>query len=160
MLSTNKLTKSIVILGSIACSVLASTLLTIDKSAAESVQTIHWRDSANHLRLESQIDRDFTFMCPENGSIAEITGTDLYATSSSICTAAAHAGVIKVATGGLVKIKIKPEADVYQGSTQHGIESSSNGPPVYNSSFIVLDANGRSIPAKQPVQKLDLDTGF
>jgi LCCL domain len=84
-------------------------------------------------------------MCPENGSIAEITGTDLYVTSSSICTAAAHTGVIKVATGGLVKIRIKPEADVYQGSTLNGIESSSNGPPVYNSSFIVLDANARSL---------------
>jgi LCCL domain len=159
MLSTNKITKSIVTFSSIACSILASTFLEIDKSAAESVQTIHWTDSLNHLRLENQIERDFTFMCPENGTVAEITGTDLYATSSSICTAAAHAGVIKVATGGLVRIRIKPEADVYQGSTQNGIESSDNGPPVYNSSFIFLDANGRSIPAKSSVE-INQDRGF
>jgi LCCL domain len=159
MLSTNKITKSIVIFSSIACSILASTLLAIDKSAAESIQRIVWTDSPNHLRIENQIDRDFTFMCPENGSVAEITGTDLYATSSSICTAAAHAGVIKVATGGLVKIRIKPEANVYQGSTQNGIESSENGPPVYNSSFIFLDANGRSIPAKSSVE-INRDNGF
>jgi LCCL domain len=153
MLSINTLTKSIV------CSVLASTLIAIDKSAAESVQIIHWSDSANHLRLENQIDRDFTFMCPENGTIAEITGTDLYATSSSICTAAAHAGVIKIATGGLVKIRIKPESGVYRGSTQNGIESSSNGPPVYNSSFSVLDANGRSLPPQTSVE-VKPDKGF
>jgi hypothetical protein len=159
MLSTNKSTKSIVIFSTIVCSVLASTLLPIDKSTAESVQTINWSDSANHLKLESQIGQDFTFMCPENGSIAEITGTDLYATSSSICTAAAHAGVIKIATGGLVKIKIKPEADVYQGTTQNGIESSSSGPPVYNSSFIVLDANGRSLPPKSTAE-ISPDKGF
>lgn len=111
------------------------------------------------MRLESQIERDFTFTCPENGSVAEITGTDLYATSSSICTAAAHPGVIKVATGGLVKIRIKPESQVYQGSTQHGIESSDNGPPVYNSSFIVLDAKGRSLPSKSSVE-INPDRGF
>lgn len=159
MLSTNKLTKSIVIFSSIACSVLASTLISIDKSAAESVQTIDWIDSANHLRLEQQIDRVFTFMCPENGAIAEITGTDLYATSSSICTAAAHAGVIKVSTGGVVKIRIKPESDVYQGSTQNGIKSSSNGPPVYNTSFSILDANGRSLPTKASA-RVKPDKGF
>lgn len=159
MLSTNKLTESIVIFSSIACTVLASTLLTIDKSAAESAKIIKWSDSANHLRLESQIDRDFAFICPKNGSMAEITGTELYATSSSICTAAAHAGVIKIATGGAVKIRIKPESEVYQGSIQHGIESSDNGPPVYNSSFIVLDTNGRSIPAKRSV-KINADRGF
>jgi LCCL domain len=141
------------------CSILASTLLAIDKSAAESAKIIRWIDSPNHLRLESQIDRDFTFICPENGSSAEITGTDRYATSSSICTAAAHAGVIKIATGGLVKIRIKPEADVYQGSTQNGIESSGNGPPVYNSSFIVLDANGRSLPPKSSIE-INPDRGF
>jgi hypothetical protein len=159
MLSTNKFTKSIVILSSIASSFLALTLLSIDKSTAESAKIIQWSDSPNHLKLESQIDRDFTFICPENGSIAEVTGTDLYATSSSICTAAAHAGVIKVATGGLVKIKIKPEADAYQGSAQNGIESSDNGPPVYNSSFIVLDANGRSLPPNSSV-KTNLDRSF
>jgi hypothetical protein len=159
MLSTNKLTKSIVIFSAIASSVLASTLLPIAKSAAESAQPIQWSDSPNHLRLENQIERDFTFICPENGSIAEVTGTDLYATSSSICTAAAHAGVIKIATGGLVKIRIKPEADVYEGSTQNGIETSDNGPPVYNSSFIVLDANGRSLSSKRSV-KINPDNGF
>ncbi len=159
MLSTNKLTKSIVIFSSIACSVLTLTLIAIDKSAAESVPTIDWIDSANHLRLENQIDREFTFMCPGNGVIAEITGTDLYATSSSICTAAAHAGVIKIATGGVVKIRIKPESNVYQGSTQNGIESSSNGPPVYNTSFVILDVNGRSLPAKASV-RVKPDKGF
>jgi hypothetical protein len=159
MIFKNKLTRAIVIFSSIASSVLASTLLTIDKSAAESAQEIRWSDSPNHLKLASQIDRDFTFMCPGNGSIAEITGTDRYATSSSICTAATHAGVITIATGGLVKIKIKPDADVYEGSTQHGVESSSNGPPVYNSSFIVLDADGRSLPPKSSV-KIIPDKGF
>lgn len=159
MLSTNKITKSIVIVSSIASSVLALTLLTIDKSDAELAKIINWSDSPNHLRLESQIDRDFTFICPENGSVVEITGTNLYATSSSICTAAAHAGVIKIATGGLVKIRIKPESEIYQGSTQHGIESSDNGPPVYSSSFIVLDANGRSLPSKSSVE-IKTDRGF
>ncbi len=159
MLSTNKLTKSIVILSSIASSVLASTLLTIDRSVAESVPTIQWRDSANHLRLEKQIDRDFAFMCPANGVTAEITGTDLYATSSSICTAAAHMGVIKVTTGGLVQIRIKPEVEAYQASTQNGIESNENGPPVYNSSFVILDADGQLRPSTSSV-KINPGKGF
>jgi hypothetical protein len=159
MLFTNKLTKSIVIFSSISSSVLASTLLTIDKSVAEAVPTIKWRDSANHLRIERQIDQDFAFMCPGNGVTAEITGTDLYATSSSICTAAAHVGVIKVTTGGLVKIRIKPEVEAYQGTTQNGIESSENGPPVYNSSFIVLDADGQLRPSQTSV-KINSGKGF
>lgn len=160
MLSTNKLTRSIATLMTIVCLTLGSILLTIDRSPAESIPTINWTDSVNHLRLESQIDRVFTFMCPENGSISEITGTDVYATSSSICTAAAHMGAIKVATGGIIKIKIQPEADTYQGSTQNGIESNSNGPPVYNTSFIILNPEGQTLPIKKVVDKTKKETGF
>jgi LCCL domain len=160
MPSTHKLTGAIAISIAIATSTLGIILLTIDRAPAESTETITWTDSANHLRLENQIDRVFTFKCPENGAIAEITGTDVYATSSSICTAAAHMGAIKVATGGIIKIKIKPESDNYQSTTQNGIESNSNGPPVYNSSFVILDAEGRDLPIKKAVKKSKQDPGF
>jgi hypothetical protein len=160
MSSTHKLTSSISIPIAIACSTLGAILLTIERSPAESMPTINWTDSVNHLRLERQIDRVFTFICPKNGSVAEITGTDVYATSSSICTAASHMGIIKVATGGIIKIKIQPEVDTYRGSIQNGIESNSNGPPVYNTSFILLDAKGRTFPIKKSVNKTKKETGF
>jgi LCCL domain len=160
MSSTNKLTRSIATSIAIVCSTLGAILVTIDRSPAESILTINWMDSVNHLRLESRIGRVFTFMCPANGSIAEITGTNVYATSSSICTAATHMGTIKAATGGMIKIKIQPEADAYQSSTQNGIKSNSNGPPVYNTSFIILDAEGRTLPIKKAAKKTKQDTGF
>jgi hypothetical protein len=163
MPSTNKLTRSLATSISIWCSTLGVILLTIDRSPAESmptIKTINWMDSVNHLRLESQTDRVFTFMCPANGSSAEITGTNVYATSSSICTAATHMGTIKAAMGGIIKIKIQPEVDNYQGSTQNGIKSNSNGPPVYNTSFIILDAKGRTLPIKEAAKQTKQDTGF
>ncbi len=160
MPAKNKLTRSIVTSIAIACSTIGTILLTIDRSPAESMPTINWIDSVNHLRLESQIGRVFTFMCPANGSIAEITGTNVYATSSSICTAATHMGIIKAATGGIIKIKIQPEVDTYQSSTQNGIKSNSNGPPVYNTSFIILDAEGRTLPIKKAAKQIKKDTGF
>lgn len=73
--------------------------------------------------------------CPANGNPGSVWGTDTYTLDSSICTAAVHAGKIKLETGGPVTIEMRPGEDSYKGSERNGIKS--NDYEKYGSSFIV-----------------------
>ncbi|MFD0743114.1 LCCL domain-containing protein [Phytohabitans flavus] len=59
----------------------------------------------------------FTFICPAGGSFYAVTGTGTYADSSSICTAAVHAGVITRAAGGTVTVTPNSGTASYAGTT-------------------------------------------
>ncbi|PSB54984.1 LCCL domain-containing protein [Chamaesiphon polymorphus] len=98
------------------------------------IRLIQWGDSASGVA--ARLDQDFTFNCPPNGSIGSIWGTDIYTTDSSICTAAAHSGLITARDGGRVTIRIRPGEEFYNGTTRNGIKT--NGYGRYNSSFIFL----------------------
>jgi hypothetical protein len=67
----------------------------------------------------------YDYMCPPKGSAGYVYGTNLYTDDSSVCTAAVHAGLIALATGGNVTIEIRPGASTYTGSTRNGITSES-----------------------------------
>jgi len=95
---------------------------------------LEWSNSANKYR--NNLGQTFSFICPANGSIANVWGTDIYTADSSICTAAVHAGLITTRNGGRVKIRIRPGETVYKSTTRNGLTSSNYGP--YDSSFIFL----------------------
>ena len=76
--------------------------------------------------IEHQGDNESTFAyeCLPGGSLNPIWGTDVYTDDSSICTAAVHAGLITMQTGGEVRIRIRPGLDMYIGSTRNGVRAS------------------------------------
>jgi len=61
--------------------------------------------------------------CPSPAALGPVWGTDLYTDDSSICTAAAHAGLLDPTTTGDVAIEIRPGATSYLPSKRHGVES-------------------------------------
>jgi hypothetical protein len=65
-----------------------------------------------------------------------VWGTDTYTDDSSVCTAAVHAGLITLASGGPVTFEMRPGLDSYEASTRNGIASRSWG--VWSSSFVFV----------------------
>jgi hypothetical protein len=56
-----------------------------------------------------------------------VWGSDVYTCDSTLATAAVHAGMLKAGQTGVVRVKIVPSPMAYQGSTRHGVSSSSYG---------------------------------
>lgn len=71
---------------------------------------------------EDQVD----VLCPPRCAYAQLAvwGSGVYASVSSICSAAVHSGVIDI-KGGAVHLQKLPGQENYQGSTANGIRSSS-----------------------------------
>ena len=84
-----------------------------------------WTETANSLRLKVGDKRPVN--CSGNGTIASVWGTGTYTADSSICTAAVHAGLIDQTKGGEVTIEVIAGTDTYEGSTAHGVTTSSYG---------------------------------
>lgn len=88
--------------------------------AADSpVGGVDW--GANATALRGQNGKTFTFKCPPNGSLGSVYGTGVYTDDSKVCSAAVHRGLITVAGGGTVVIKIAPGKPSYVGSTKNGV---------------------------------------
>jgi hypothetical protein len=87
--------------------------------------TIAWNVSA------SQADPPGTrlaFFCAANPSqtgTSSVWGTDVYSYDSSICKAGVHAGKITYATGGAVRIEMRPDAASFTGSLRNGVTTES-----------------------------------
>jgi hypothetical protein len=64
-----------------------------------------------------------------------VWGTDIYTLDSSICTAAVHAGKIKLESGGPVTIEMRPGEKSYKGSERNGITTRDYAE--YGASFVV-----------------------
>lgn len=84
-----------------------------------------WAVTASSKR--GQNSQTFQIQCAPNGTPRAIWGTYVYTDDSSICTAAAHVGLITVAAGGLVTYKPSAGQDVYVGSLMNGIQSRDYG---------------------------------
>lgn len=84
-----------------------------------------WTETANSLRLKVGDKRPVN--CSGNGTIASVWGTGTYTADSSICTAAVHAGLIDQTKGGDVTIEVVAGTATYEGSTAHGVTTSSYG---------------------------------
>lgn len=103
--------------------------------ATEQTQRLDWNDTASSI--SGRLDQEFEFECPENGAIGRVTGTDIYTTGSSICSAAVHAGVISAREGGRVKIQILGSQEFFNGSERNGVASRKYGD--YGSSFTFVE---------------------
>ncbi|MBW8824646.1 MAG: hypothetical protein JF567_10610 [Xanthomonadales bacterium] len=106
-----------------------------------SVQTLDWRTSPLDLNLRGMNGKRFRFRCPAGKPAPElVVGSGLYTDASSICSAAAHAGVIDAGLGGVVAIQILQGQRSYAGSMQNFIRSQGYAQP-WGGSFAVLSAN-------------------
>lgn len=99
--------------------------LGLPMSPTVQIQLIEWNESASGLGLNGKLDQDFTYMCSPNGAFNNnVYGTDIYTSSSSICSAAVHAGIINTKNGGKVQIGIRPGKQFYNGVPRNGVVSS------------------------------------
>jgi hypothetical protein len=84
---------------------------------------INWDDKGAQKNRGKNGER-FTYSCPAGGNASnDLWGTDIYTDDSSICTAAVHAGLIRLSSGGTVTIEIRQGQQSYQGSNRNGISS-------------------------------------
>lgn len=107
-------------------------LLSVQTSFAQ--QTINWGTQADSLRGRN--GQQFTFVCPAQGTLGRLWGTDVYTDDSSICTAAVHAGLITTLRGGTVTIQVRPGASSYSGTSRNG--ATSNGYGSWSGSFVFV----------------------
>jgi hypothetical protein len=114
-------------------------------SFAQPSKEIMWTETASNLI--GNIDRDFTYTCPQNGTVGNVWGTDFYSSNSSICSAAVHAGVINARDGGKFQIKIRAGEEFYNGTARHGVTSNRYGQ--HKGSFMFLNVSGSSTPSEQ-----------
>jgi hypothetical protein len=101
---------------------------------AENETPVLWNTPATMVTFE--VGKSVKFKCPAGGGReGSVWGTDVYTLDSSICTAAVHAGKLKMEDGGPVTIELRPGESAYKGSTRNGITTNDFGK--YLSSFIV-----------------------
>lgn len=93
-----------------------------------------WGSTATSLR--GQNGSQFAVVCPAGGALAAVWGTDTYTDDSSVCSAAAHAGMVSQAAGGSATIEIRPGAASYTGSARNGVTSKSYGS--FGGSFVFV----------------------
>ena len=95
-----------------------------DWSGARSLIPVQWTTrNISGARTGST----FRILCPPNGSVGSIWGTNIYTTDSHLCTAAVHAGLITVREGGEVVIRFTPGQGSYAASNRNGVSSHSYG---------------------------------
>lgn len=111
--------------------------ITLEDGSATLLRSFQCYDT--DLGLFNQGD-SMTGICPAGCDPTIIWGTDVYTNDSSLCTAAAHAGVITLAEGGPITIIREPGRDEYPASTQNGITSEPWGS--WGGSFRVERASG------------------
>lgn len=120
------------LLGSVAA--LASASLT----PVPAVHEIDWRTSPLDLNLRGFNGERFRFHCPPGKPApGQVIGSGPYTDASSICAAAAHAGVIRAASGGFVTIEVRPGETHYVGSVSHYVQSEDFN-EFWSGSFLVI----------------------
>ena len=90
--------------------------------------------TARPSAYRARVGERFTFVCPAGGPAGSPWGTDSYTDDSSVCSAAAHVGLISVAAGGTVTIELRAGLTGYQGSVHNGVTTRSYGP--FGGSFV------------------------
>ena len=110
------------------------------------VHEIDWRTSPLDLNLRGLNGGRLRFHCPPGKPLAgQVLGSGPYTDGSSICAAAAHAGVIRAASGGLVTIELRPGQRHYVGSLHHYVQSE-DYEPFWGGSFLVVAPDAAAQP--------------
>lgn len=65
----------------------------------------------------------YRYACPPNGKLGPVFGSGTYATTSSVCSAAVHAGQISATQGGNVVILVSAGRSAYAGTVKNGVTS-------------------------------------
>lgn len=104
-------------------------------SSADPVGGSDW--NANATAFRGQNGLKVVYKCPAKGTLGSVYGTGVYTDDSRVCSAAVHAGLITLVSGGKVTIKILPGRASYVGSTRHGVTSSAYGAWSGSYSFFV-----------------------
>jgi hypothetical protein len=99
----------------------------------EEITPITWHTSTTQFKGED--GQIYKFECPPNGTAGAIWGSDIYTGDSSICTAAVHAGLFTLESGGIVTVEYRPGRQTYGSTERHGITSNTYGE--YSRSFVV-----------------------
>ncbi|CAH2249364.1 vitrin isoform X1 [Pelobates cultripes] len=88
------------------------------------------------------VDPEFLAKCPPgcDGGKHRVYGTDIYASFSSICSAAIHSGIIDNNGGKILVRKVAGQSG-YKGSFSNGIRSLSL--PRWKESFVVAEGKGK-----------------
>lgn len=123
---------------SIGCAVVVALFFAAGASArtsANPVGGLDWNANATTFRGQNGLLVDYR--CPAGGTIGLVYGTGVYTDDSRVCSAAVHAGLITLASGGKVTIKILPGRASYLGSTRNGVTSNSYGAWTGSYSFVV-----------------------
>jgi len=82
----------------------------------------------NAAQYRGQDGQRIAFLCPPDGEMGSVWGTELYTDDSSVCSAAVHAGIINPIEGGRVVIEIAPGLNSYEGSEANGVTAQDYGP--------------------------------
>lgn len=88
--------------------------------------------------------------CPPGGTAGTVWGTDVYTDDSSVCTAALHAGLVQLATGGVVQVTGLPGIPAYVGSMRNGVTTRNYG--TWPRAFRVEPAGAGAIPPPPPAK--------
>ena len=104
-------------------------------SVSSEAMEIEWNSRA--YDLEGEVGDSFAVTCPENGDTSSIWGTEIYTSDSSMCTAAAHMGLITLEDGGSFVVTFLEGQEEYEGTEQNDIETSNWGS--YSLSFSVSE---------------------
>ncbi len=86
---------------------------------------VTWSTSAGRYR--GQAGKRYTFRCPANGRARTVWGSGPYTDDSSVCTAAVHAGLITLGSGGRVTVEMVAGQGSYAASERNGVRASSFG---------------------------------
>jgi hypothetical protein len=105
---------------------------TSNNKDSEVITPINWETTIDGFKGEA--GQRYTFHCPEDGTTRMIFGTDVYASFSSICTAAVHSGLITLKQGGVVTVEFRPGQQIYGSTVRNGIKSNTTGEN--NKSFV------------------------
>jgi hypothetical protein len=77
----------------------------------------------------------YRYSCPPKGKLGRVVGSTVYASGSSVCSAAVHAGQISATQGGNVVILMQAGRSSYPGTVKNGVTSKASGPSKGSFSF-------------------------
>lgn len=138
------------------------TAIALGLNSTDSVQAHHndigWKSSLSNLGLDEpeNLGKEFKFEClpaPVRFSPG-IWGTDNYSTSSYICPAAVHAGMI-TRDGGHVTVKLNPGQELYASTERNGISSYNRAATDFSYAFVGEPVtNQNNLAVNQPPETI------
>ena len=113
-----------------------STSAIVSSGPASAADAISLTWTSRVIQFSRETGRKLVFDCPRDGRAERVTGTDFYGETSSVCTAAVHAGLITLNNGGRVVVEVLPGRESFSGSTRNGVTSVSWGRMTNSFAFV------------------------